>query len=609
MEANDSRLKRLSDRRLLTVTAIAAIVLQLLLFPALTQPVHQLLWIAILLGLVLIALLPIWRARVLRADQLAMDRPVGTDGAYPELKDDLLRWQRLVQTIEQVAGIGFWEMPAATSGFRWSSGALSLLTPLAPTQDFLPWLDAHEADELAAALERGWQQGQAFTCEFTLQPPGRPQRRLRLIGQPQRNSEDGLIGMAGALFDVSPLHAAEQRCHQLTQRLLDLSRILSSCEINPTQRLESLGVLLLQSVGASALVLPDAEALPDALRRLWMPHRALASWGGSEGLAPYLIGRTEETTSPLPFAMVEEGEQRLLRCRLERAGEKHSWLLLLDPQQPPLDEVDDVLLGLMSAIFADLLDRHFDVEALGALRQQVEDQLRQKSELMGSLSHEVGSPLSGITNVLRALEEGQFGALDERHRRLLATSANTGQHINELISDLLDAARLEAGQLSLQRQLCDLGEIAADAIERCKTLAAEKQQRLELRERQPCLAHVDPQRGLQMLVQLIGNAIKYTPTGGTIWVSVRRRHDGRPSLSVCDTGVGIRRRAHTDIVRPFVREESPYARPGWGLALAMADMVATLHQARLRIHSRGGRGSRTSIDLPRARRRTSTESH
>lgn len=608
MEADASALRRLSIWWLLTLAAVTVIVLQLLLFPALSEPGQRLLWFVSLLGLALMALLPIWRARMSIRPSAAEDIPGGLSGPSLDFADDLLRRQSLAKALEHVAGVGSWEMSSAKASIRWSSGAISLLAPLAATQDLLPWLDAVGAEELTKNLQRGWAHGVAFTSDCRFQPPGRPARWLQLIGQPQKNAEGRVIGMAGALVDITRLHASEQRYQCFTQRLADISQRVSAVALSDAERLELIGRQLLQAVGASALVLSDAESLPEDLQQQWMPEQALAPWGGLEGLDQYLVARNEGREAIRRFDMVEEGGQRLLRCRLPRSGEAHGWLLLLDPALPPLNEGDDCLLSLLLGSFASALIRRRDVESMAALRQQLEDQLRQKFELMGGLNHEIGGPLSGITNVLQALEEGQFGVLDDRHRRLLASSARTGQHINELISNLLDAAQLESGQLPLRRRLCDLGGLAADAIKRCKPLATEKRQRLELREPHPCFAYLDPQRGLQMLVQLIGNAIKYTPSGGTIWVSVRRRHDGRPSLSVCDTGIGIRRRARADIARPFVREESSYAQPGWGLALAMADMVATLHEGRMRIHSRGHRGSRLSIDFPRARRRQLVES-
>ncbi len=516
--------------------------------------------------------------------------------AIGELNRSLFVNQVFIRTAERVARAGFWQMHPASGEVRWSPGALGLLgwtdaaTPFARLRDRLA--DGARLDEAISTSSRT---GSEFELETDLlNEAGQRAMRVRLFGRVLTPSEEQEASVVGAMFDVSRIWEADERRHELTRLLFAVHEIVVSGVLDDHAKLRELGQHLIKHFGCQGLMLSsDCEVSADTAAH-WMSPEVLRRHGGADVLLPLLAARELEGLSPEPFSMHDVGGRLVLRCLLVRAGQQFSRLLMLSPKRMPIDETDDVILLTILRAMASGLERIRFAAALDRAMRSLEVQLRQKSELMAGLSHEIGSPLAGVSNVLQALQDGQFGEINEVSCRLLGSALKTSAHISGLIEDLLDAARLESGQVRLQLQACDLGSIAADALEMTRPLAQGKRQRIELRRRMPCVLRVDARRCLQMFANLLGNAIKYTPANGSVWISVRRVRGGC-EVSVCDTGVGVRRHVRADIVRPFVRGESTLAQPGWGLGLAMVDMLAGLHGATLRIHSRMGRGSRFTI--------------
>jgi signal transduction histidine kinase len=516
--------------------------------------------------------------------------------AIGELNRNLFVNQLFLRTAEQVARAGFWQMDPVSGETRWSPGALGLLgwtdaaTPYSALRKRLA-----DGARLEEAIAESRRTGGEFEIETDLlSETGQRTMRVRLFGRALTQGDGHDAGVVGAMFDVSRLWEAEERRRALMTQLSIAHGIVVAAGPDDDAKLRDLGQHLLGHFGCEGLVLSSDCEVPAETAAQWMSTQVFDAHGGSETLLPLLAAREQEAPPSEPFSIHDAGGRLVLRCLLLRAGRQRSRLLMLSPLRMPIDETDDAILLTILRSMASALDRIQLAAALQRAMHGLEVQLRYKSELMAGLSHEIGSPLAGVSNVLQALQDGQFGEINEMSRRLLSSALKTSMHINSLIEDLLDAARLESGHLRLQRQPCDLGSIAADAVEMTRPLADAKQQRIVLHHRVPCVLNVDRRRCLQMFSNLIGNAIKYTPVGGSIWISVRRSAAGC-EVSVCDTGVGVRRDVRADIVRPFVRGQKALAQPGWGLGLAMVDMLAGLHGATMHIHSRSGRGSRFTI--------------
>jgi len=236
---------------------------------------------------------------------------------------------------------------------------------------------------------------------------------------------------------------------------------------------------------------------------------------------------------------------------------------------------------------------------------QVNEELRRldqlKSEILAMVSHELRTPLTAIVGYSRLLMRQVHGPLTPKQLEYQEAIFRSAQRLTELINDLLDVSRLEAGRVELQARPTDVRQVVDHVIAVVRVAAQGKQIRIanEVPEDLP-LVHADPARLHQILVNLVGNAIKFTPAGGAVRVRGARQGD-QVWVAVEDTGVGIRREELARIWDPFYQVESPMRRRhgGSGLGLAIVRRLVELHGGLVRAESEGeNRGSRFSFTLP-----------
>ncbi len=214
------------------------------------------------------------------------------------------------------------------------------------------------------------------------------------------------------------------------------------------------------------------------------------------------------------------------------------------------------------------------------------------------LGHELRNPLGAIANAARLL-----GAPDEESRgHARAVIGRQVQHLARLTDDLLDAARAMTGKIVLQRQSLDLAEAAARAISTLRAAGRAGQRRL-VQQLEPVWVDADPTRIEQILGNLLGNALKFTPEGGTITVSLASEGD-QAVLRVADTGIGMPPELTARVFEPFVQGERPLDRSygGLGIGLTLVRRLAELHGGSAAADSDGpGSGSVFTVRLPAAR--------
>ena len=231
-------------------------------------------------------------------------------------------------------------------------------------------------------------------------------------------------------------------------------------------------------------------------------------------------------------------------------------------------------------------------------RAIAEEANRSKDEFLAMLGHELRNPLGAIANAAQLL-----GAPDEESRAHARAVINRQvQHLGRMTDDLLDAARAMTGKIVLQRQPLDLGEAAARALATLRAAGRTGQRRLA-QQLESVWIDADPTRIEQILGNLLGNALKYTPEGGTITVSVTKQDDDAV-LRVADTGIGMSRELAMRVFEPFVQGERPLDRSygGLGIGLTLVRRLAELHGGSASAESDGpGRGSAFTVRLPAAR--------
>ena len=249
-------------------------------------------------------------------------------------------------------------------------------------------------------------------------------------------------------------------------------------------------------------------------------------------------------------------------------------------------------------------------EADAALRQAkeaAEAANRAKSQFLANISHEIRTPLGVIIGYADLLTDPQLGPSD----RAAATAAvrRNAQHLLQIVNDVLDFSRIEAGRLPLERLACPLMPLAREVIAAGRVHAHEKGLRLEVVARSPLppFIHTDPTRLRQVLDNLVSNAVKFTPGGrrAGLYLGVEPHPDhlaGVLVLAVEDEGIGITTEQMSRLFRPFQQGDSSTTRTygGTGLGLSITRHLTEALGGQIEVWSEPGRGSRFTVRLPLA---------
>jgi PAS domain S-box-containing protein len=228
-----------------------------------------------------------------------------------------------------------------------------------------------------------------------------------------------------------------------------------------------------------------------------------------------------------------------------------------------------------------------------------------KSQFLANMSHELRTPLNAVIGFSEMMLHGLAGALEPQQQEYSQLIHQSGEHLLNVINEILDLARVDAGKLELH------DEAHVDprgVIDSCIRLVNARTNSVI-----PCLAvdiedpvpelTVDPTRLTQILLNLLSNAVKFTPREGTVRVALRRREDGGVEFEVADTGIGMSAAEVEIALEPFGQIDSAHSRQheGTGLGLPLARRLAELHGGTLTVRSEKGRGTTVIVTLPQSR--------
>jgi len=232
-------------------------------------------------------------------------------------------------------------------------------------------------------------------------------------------------------------------------------------------------------------------------------------------------------------------------------------------------------------------------------RGQAEAANQAKSEFLANMSHELRTPLNAIIGFSEVLSERMFGEINDKQAEYLSDILESGRHLLSLINDILDLSKIEAGRMELEPSDFDLPR----AIENTLTLVRERVQRRGIAlghtvDKRLGMIHGDERKVRQVLLNLLSNALKFTPEGGRIDVQAALR-DGVAEVSITDTGVGISPEDQEAIFEEF-RQVGTAAKKveGTGLGLAISRKFVELHGGTIRVTSQLGKGSTFIFTLP-----------
>ncbi len=266
----------------------------------------------------------------------------------------------------------------------------------------------------------------------------------------------------------------------------------------------------------------------------------------------------------------------------------------LDQRDRTHDELRQVLLHLDEKV-------RQRTEQLAIALKQAESASRAKSEFIASTSHELRTPLNGVLGLSEILLDQALGPLNPEQIRTLRMIEESGRHLLALINDILDLAKIEAGKFELEVTELALADLCQGALRLVQAAAEKKRQnlRLDLRTDVPTV-QADPRRLKQVLVNLLGNAVKFTPEGGSITLEVEA-NEAEVRFTVADSGIGI---AEADLQRLFVEFQQldgtlTRRHEGTGLGLVLVKRLMALHGGHVTVESQVGVGSRFTVHLPR----------
>jgi len=231
--------------------------------------------------------------------------------------------------------------------------------------------------------------------------------------------------------------------------------------------------------------------------------------------------------------------------------------------------------------------------------REVERANRLKSEFLASMSHELRTPLHTIIGFSELLAEELEGPLNEKQKRFMSHIHQDSLHLLELINEVLDLSKIEAGRLELRLETFDLIAAVDEALSSAKALGAQKSIAIESHVPGGISLYGDRLRVKEILYNLLSNAVKFTPDGGKIRLEATLE-PASITISIIDTGIGIAPDKHESVFNKFyqVGSTTKGVREGTGLGLAITKRLVEQHGGKIWVESEPGKGSRFSFTLP-----------
>jgi two-component system, cell cycle sensor histidine kinase PleC len=279
---------------------------------------------------------------------------------------------------------------------------------------------------------------------------------------------------------------------------------------------------------------------------------------------------------------IKRHEQKLIE------GEKRQLATIVDLRK------SQQALERQTAELADLAEKYADEKT------RAEEANQAKSKFLANMSHELRTPLNAIIGFSEIMESGMFGPLGaEKYIEYSRDIRESGEYLLDVINDILDMSKIEAGGIRLSPETVELDSLLADCIRVVSTRAGEKRLAVKAEVEPGIHLTVDRRALKQIALNLLSNAVKFTPDGGAVIVQGRLRA-GAVIIGIKDNGIGIPRQALQKLGRPFEQVESQLTKrhQGSGLGLAIAKSLVELHGGTMRIRSRLSRGTLVVVRLP-----------
>ena len=398
-----------------------------------------------------------------------------------------------------------------------------------------------------------------------------------------------LVGAASAIAYAAALAVMVQLVHRRSEGTVrageERYRLLAENATDMITRHDEKGRVLFASLAAQQLFGEPAQKVAGdgLLERVHVADRPAfltslsRSLANNESIAAEFRVRRASGAEPARYVWVE------MRCRPLRAADTAI-------SQP----------GIV-AVTRDISDRKAQEAEILRTRDEAESASRAKAQFLANMSHELRTPLNAVIGFSEILNRELFGALGEaRYRDYARLIHESGEHLLNVVNDILDMSKIEAGKFKIVKEPFDVALLVKSCCDLLRHTAEQRSLSL-IMDVAPGIPELpaDKRACKQMLINVISNAIKFTDPGG--WVRVSARRAGTTvELSVADNGIGIAEADLPKLGKPFVQANNSYDRSydGAGLGLSVVKGLARLHGGHLELRSKLGEGTIAIIALP-----------
>ncbi|NKN39593.1 PAS domain-containing protein [Agrobacterium sp. a22-2] len=522
-----------------------------------------------------------------------------------EADDTFLESNLRVETALSRGRCGLWDFDLASRRLFWSRSMYEMLG-LPPAGNVLSFADAarlmHPDDGNLFALARTVGRGDSRQVDqvFRMRHANGHYVWLRARAQVIRTNSGGthVIGIA---MDVTEQHRLAQRYAEADQRLADAIECTSEAFVlwDKNDRLVMCNAHfqkvygLPDSVlvpGTERSVVDAASARPIIQRRIADPDRGGSSRTTELQLADERWLQINERRTRDGGLVSVGTDITLLKRHQERLREQERRLMAtigdLSASQKKLER--------QKAELSDANEKYL------AEKERAQAANQAKSEFLANMSHELRTPLNAILGFSEILLNGMFGPVGSpKYSEYARDIHDSGQHLLNVISDILDMSKIEAGHMKLKCETIDLAPLIEESLRLTSVSAEEKTIRIEQRISSGLTLVADRRALKQIMLNILSNAVKFTGEGGRIVLRAKTVR-GAVCLTIADTGIGIPKAALEKIGQPFEQVQNHYAKSqgGSGLGLAISRSLTNLHGGELTVRSREGCGTVVSIRVP-----------
>ncbi|WP_305986415.1 PAS domain-containing sensor histidine kinase [Roseibium sp. MMSF_3544] len=509
---------------------------------------------------------------------------------------------------------GLFDWDLSRGRMFWSSSLYELLGR-EPKDDILSFADVsditHPDDiDLLGLAEHLLETGETLVDEtFRMRHADGSWIWLRARGEIQSDAGRAEPHLIGICIDITEQHQLAEQSRMADVRLRDAIETISEAFVLWNAKNE----LVICNSNYQSL-----HSLPNSAIKAGTPYQDVMAAASNAEVAPQPVTVTQRGGAPEGSyeAQLEDGRWLQISERRTKDGGFVSVgtdITALKKHEEKLMESEKRLKATVSDLQKSRQTLEFQARQLVEMADKYQEEKtraeaanKAKSEFLANISHELRTPLNAIIGFSDIMNQEMFGPVGtERYTDYCKDIYSSGTYLLNVINDILDMSKIEAGRMSIDTEIVSAASAAEDAGRIVTGAATEKNISVTADVAEDLMVHADKRALKQILLNLLANAVKFTPDSGTVTLSAQPI-DNELRFEVSDTGIGISERDIERLAQPFVQVENQFTKThqGSGLGLAIARSLVELHGGKLTIESEVKKGTTVSFTLPIAERDT-----